>query len=951
MSSRPSVSIDFVEINERALEYFDNVMGWLELEGEQRSDEFVAYNPKRRDHELGSFSINMSTGRWADFACNDACGGDVVSYVAYLKDLSQTDAARALEAFLDSLGGGQTPPPAAGGRVVTPSHTRHSGGRTPTDTLVSPIPAGMTLPPLISGFGRPDVVYPYKDSAGQVLFYVLRANGPNGTKMIRPLTLWQTATGQLTWETKGVPAPRPVYHLDQMAQQPAAPILIVEGEKAAEAARSLFPQGVVTTTPNGAQAVDKADLTPLKDRTLVIWPDHDDPGEKYAHEIQESLVQLGHTGSVTVIRPADWHPTYDDQGAAILAPQTVAREKGWDAADAVSDGWTAAHVELLLAQTPPQPGQPVNVAPPLWETSYAIGQFSVSDVGVVACIPAKGQTPAYEVPLSSRIDVTHLTRDEGSNNWGLLLRFGDPDGRIKEWAMPREMLAGEGTDYRSVLSNLGAVLGSRPEARGFLGQYFTAVQPTQRALCTTTIGWHGKMFVLPNEVFGESQERVILQSRNPVNVAAFEAKGTLAEWQQHVGGLCVGNSRLVLAVCTALAGPLLKPLDEENGGFHLRGESSRGKTKALRVAASVWGSASLMKTWRATSNGLEGVALQQNDTVLLLDELGQCGAKEAADAVYMLANGEGKARATTSGAARQASRWRLLFLSTGEVDLAQHIAADGHGQTVRAGQEVRFLDIPADGGQGMGLFEDLHGVQSPSAFATTIDTVANQYYGTLGPALLQHLTTNQGLDLFRATVASRRDAFVQSAVPAGADGQVSRAAKRFGLLVGVGEAAIAAGLLPWTPGEAEQAVKRCFDAWLVGRGGTGAMEEWRAIEQVRRILERDGDSRFDPLGGNTDPNLDGTEDIRNRLGYKKRNAQDLWEYWVLPEMYKSELCLGFDTKFVTKTLKDRGYLKVGSDGKTQVTMNLPGIGSKKVYVILPTILGDPEEREVVHEAA
>ena len=104
-------------------------------------------------------------------------------------------------------------------------------------------------------------------------------------------------------------------------------------------------------------------------------------------------------------------------------------------------------------------------------------------------------------------------------------------------------------------------------------------------------------------------------------------------------------------------------------------------------------------------------------------------------------------------------------------------------------------------------------------------------------------------------------------------------------------------------------------------------------------------------GGNTDPNLDGTEDIRNRLGYKKRNAQDLWEYWVLPEMYKSELCLGFDTKFVTKTLKDRGYLKVGSDGKTQVTMNLPGIGSKKVYVILPTILGDPEEREVVHEAA
>ena len=943
--------VDFTAINERALEYFDNVMEWLGLEGEHRGAEFVAYNPTRLDDNLGSFSINRNTGKWADFALG-VQGGDVVGYVAYVKRLGQGAAAKVLEDFLDLLDGGQTPPPATGGRVVAPSTTGTMGHPIATDVLVTPIPVGTSLPSFIPGFGKPDVVYPYKDSAGQDLFYVLRRNAQQGgSKAIRPLTLWQAPSGQTQWKLEGMPAPRPLYNLDQMAQQPTAPILIVEGEKAADTARNLFPQGVVTTTPNGAQGVDKADLTPLKDRTLVIWPDHDKPGEEYAHDIQETLAQLGHSGPVTVIRPADWHPTYDAQGGALLAPQTVAREKGWDAADAVGDGWTAAHLLLLLAQTPPEPGQPVKAVPPLWETSYDIEVFSVSDQGVVAHIPQKGKRSGYDVRVSSRIDVTYLTRDEGSTNWGLLLRFGDRDGHIKEWAMPSEMLAGDGTDYRSVLSNLGATLGSKLEARSLLGEYFTAAQPTARALCTTTIGWHGKMFVLPNEVFGESQERVILQSRNPANVGAFEAKGTLAEWQQHVGDLCVGNSRLVLAVCTALAGPLLKPLDEENGGFHLRGASSRGKTKALKVAASVWGSASLMKTWRATSNGLEGVALQQNDTVLLLDELGQCGGKEAAEAVYMLANGEGKARATTSGAARLASRWRLLFLSTGEVDLAQHMAADGHGLTIRAGQEVRFLDIPADGGQNMGLFEDLHGIQTAGEFATTIDEATNRYYGTLGPALLRHLTADQGLDAFRTAVASRRDAFVQSAVPAGADGQVSRAAKRFGLLVGVGEAAIAAGLLPWTPGEAEQAVKRCFDAWLVERGGTGAMEEWRAIEQVRRILERDGDSRFDPLGGNTDPNLDGTEDIRNRLGYKRRDGQDLWEYWVLPEAYRTELCRGSDPKIVTRTLKDRGYLKVGSDGKPQVARNLPGIGTKKVYVILPTIWNDLEEREVTDEAA
>jgi uncharacterized protein (DUF927 family) len=934
--------VDFSAISERALENLDQVTEWLNLDGEYQGDEFVAYNPTRADDSLGSFSISAKTGKWADFACDDASGGDVVSYVAYVKSCKQVAAARDLEAFLNTLDGDQTPPPAAGGQVATAPTRANPGRPVSEDALVSPIPANMPLPDIIPGFGRPDVAYSYKDSAGQDLFYVLRRQ-QGDSKVIRPCTLWQTPSGRTQWRLEGVPAPRPLYNLDRIAGQPTAPILIVEGEKAADAAHSLFPQGVVTTTPNGAQAVRQADLTPLKDRALVIWPDHDTPGERYARQIQESLAQMSHSGSVTVIQPASWCPTYDNQGVAVLAPQTSDREGGWDAADAVTEGWTAVHLELLLAQTPPKPGQPANSVAPLWAESYTVadGRFSVSDEGVVAHIPANGKVPGYEVPLSSRIDVTHQTRDEGSNNWGLLLRFGDPDGHVKEWAMPGEMLAGDGTDYRSVLSSMGAVLEPTSKARGLLAEYFTAAQPSERALCTTTVGWHGNVFVLPKEAFGQNRERIILQSRNPTNVAAFEEKGTLAEWQQHVGGLCVGNSRLVLAICTALAGPLLKPLEEENGGFHLRGASSRGKTKALKVAASVWGSAGLMKTWRATSNGLEGVALQHNDTVLLLDELGQCRGHDAAEAVYMLANGEGRARATTSGAPRQASRWRLLFLSTGEVDLASHIATDG--QTIRAGQEVRFLDVPADGGQNMGLFENLHGVPSPSEFATAIDERTNRYYGTLGPALLRHLTTDEGLESFRTTVIARRDAFVQSCVPAGADGQVGRAARRFGLLAGVGEAAIAAGLFPWPQGEAERAIRQCFEAWLQERGGAGAMEERRAIEQVRRILERDGDGRFDPLGSTEDVDMDGTQDVRNRLGFKKRDSKNRWEYWVLPEMYKDEFCHGFDQRLVTRVLADRGYLKVGNDGKSQVPKLLPNMGSKRVYVILPTIFADPEE--------
>ena len=134
--------INFAEINERALERFDDVMEWLDLEGKHEGAEFVAYNPTRPDGSLGSFKINRNTGKWADFA-TDAQGGDIASYVAYVKTLGQGAAAQELKAFLDSLDSDQTPPPATGGRVVAPSNTRNNGGQTPTDTLVSPIPAGM----------------------------------------------------------------------------------------------------------------------------------------------------------------------------------------------------------------------------------------------------------------------------------------------------------------------------------------------------------------------------------------------------------------------------------------------------------------------------------------------------------------------------------------------------------------------------------------------------------------------------------------------------------------------------------------------------------------------------------------------------------------------------------------------------------------------------------------
>jgi hypothetical protein len=90
---------DFARINATALVVLPALLArWLP-QGYRRGHEWVAFNPRRTDRRLGSFSINLRTGRWADFATGDK-GGDPISLAAYLAGASQTDAAMSLGRML-----------------------------------------------------------------------------------------------------------------------------------------------------------------------------------------------------------------------------------------------------------------------------------------------------------------------------------------------------------------------------------------------------------------------------------------------------------------------------------------------------------------------------------------------------------------------------------------------------------------------------------------------------------------------------------------------------------------------------------------------------------------------------------------------------------------------------------------------------------------------------------
>ena len=90
-----SDALDFDRINQAALAAFPAVLNRLLPGGKTVGRELLALNPRRADRHLGSFRVNRLNGRWADFATGDK-GGDPVSLVAYLADVSQGEAARLL---------------------------------------------------------------------------------------------------------------------------------------------------------------------------------------------------------------------------------------------------------------------------------------------------------------------------------------------------------------------------------------------------------------------------------------------------------------------------------------------------------------------------------------------------------------------------------------------------------------------------------------------------------------------------------------------------------------------------------------------------------------------------------------------------------------------------------------------------------------------------------------
>jgi hypothetical protein len=274
-----------------------------------------------------SLSVNLLSGRWADFATSDR-GGDLVDLYAAIHELTLGEAYRELD------DGSTSEPPA---RPAKPTK--------PPRTVVTPVPEAAAdcecVHPL---YGAPSARWTYWDGNGEVLGYVARYDPAGQRKQIVPWTWDGDRWGMGQW-----PVPRPLYRLQELEARSADPVLIVEGEKAADAAAAISGPYVVCTWPGGGQAVNRANWKPVHGRKILLWPDADDAG------IADNAAPGSDAGRA-VPRGQD-HRSGRDARRVGCCGQRV--RSSWQDARA----WIAPRTSVFAQQPEPEPPKPTGPEP------------------------------------------------------------------------------------------------------------------------------------------------------------------------------------------------------------------------------------------------------------------------------------------------------------------------------------------------------------------------------------------------------------------------------------------------------------------------------------------------------------------------------------------------------------------------------------------------------------
>lgn len=369
------IPIPYKEIASAAKNYAESlVRAWLPG-GKKVGENYFVCNPNRADSKPNSFATNISgddkqRGQWGDFATPD-CGTDLISLYAYIYGMEQWEAAiEVADQIGFRLPDGCRPdtdkPRERKGPIIDPATIKQAKPKDPCPwEPVMPVPKSADPAPIAHiKRGIPDKVYPYYGSSGELLGYVYKFIASDGSKETLPL-VWakNVKTHKSEWRWMQWPkGKRPLYGLDRLAANPEAWVLLVEGEKCADAPLKILTKCAIVTWSGGTNGVVNVDFSQLAGRNIYAWPDcdaqhekltraeaaagieaaskpllpeHEQPGVKAMLAIREKLIELD---------PATKFKLVD-----LPAPGSVA--SGWDIADAIDEGWDLARLRAFILKT------------------------------------------------------------------------------------------------------------------------------------------------------------------------------------------------------------------------------------------------------------------------------------------------------------------------------------------------------------------------------------------------------------------------------------------------------------------------------------------------------------------------------------------------------------------------------------------------------------------------
>lgn len=487
-------------------------------------------------------------------------------------------------------------------------------------------------------------------------------------------------------------------------------------------------------------------------------------------------------------------------------------------------------------------------------------RFSVEADGVyLICKKQNENREAVDVRtlVCQRLDVIGKTMSADGGQWGRVVVFKDGNGKDVRLSVSMADIYGGGTELSKLLGKAGLVIKDFSSKGGQItvNRYINAF-PLEDLPAIKTVGGAGwsdesfSCFVFNGRVI-RAANGDIAELASDAKAPKIQTKGTLTEWKEWFSGISKHSQRLSFAVMVALAAPMLPIIGDMSRLFNFYGESSTGKSSAVKAAATVWGTyGEWVQTWDVTKNAPAAFAKSFSSLPLIFDELKVAGAT-LTDISYILSSGKERGRCDRLGNPIIGRTWNLFILSTGEDALPAMKKRNlkGKAAEVATGELVRFIDIPAIANpqrDEFGIFESfpddiaqLTGDPGVLARKAWIDSylARPKVYGTAGAAFLEGLEKDVAgdVDAFNTAAWARINEF--SAAFDVSQVTTARVLTAFGIVALAGELAASYGVLPWAPGKASEIARNMFTAWK-SSASTIEEREDNFVDAVRNDTKR-----------------------------------------------------------------------------------------------------------------